>query len=761
MNITAKQKKERVAGLKNEVNDFHPLLQDLLPHLSRVKRVEYTHGQFEKGADFILFRDDDVLGTTEFDGLIVKTGKIVSDLSAIREQIRECSLKRYIAGGRQNIHLDEIWVVTTENISNGAKVKIHDEFASTKIKFVQGLDIVKWIDDYLPKFWAVKSLPIARYLGDVVNSVQRDSKASSLLPDAGSINVNLGFSPIETKYETKARKVPSKSIPELILKHEVVYIEGEAGAGKTHSIRNAIVKICSSDFYEEHHLVPYFITYSDFFQLHDLDIKKLMDTDEFCAVKECVEDGSKIVVFIDGVDELTLNGRQIRDELTKLFDQFGNVADIRLVLSSRPLNLGNYDEILPKQSIAVEIDKMDVRQMLKMLKSVCQSAKISERLWGDLQDSDLFKQLPRNPISTLLLAQLINDNQQDLPSNLTDVYSRYIEIMLGGWDVEKGLQSRKEYEYTISILGQVSEYFIDNDITHIGKEEALGFFADYLGKRNTTVIPEELFGKCTSRSGIALIDHSGRFCFKHRSFAEFLYALKRFNAHDRGFVDDRVFSLPWRTIYFFYTGLHKDCAELLERMMSIQPKSANERFWRFVNMAEYLLAGYNTEYDVVERSLPILFREIKDLYMDIVQHREESPLTDLPELLVLHFFQAVSSSCYSYRYFIKALEHCALEIAADSEMSKEDQAYTIFFISTVYRALKLPNPFDGLLDDFSKDLPLQVRFGVLYNTKQVKDHSTLLKRNEKLVKHEMKKNPKLRAYAKRLHELPIGKTSEK
>ena len=763
LNISAKEKKERLAELSDEVKDFHPLLQDLFPHLPRVKRVENTHGQFEKGADFVLFREDDALGDMEYTGVIVKTGKITTDLSKIREQIHECmTLQRYVVSGRRQISLDDVWVVTNEHISSGAKEKINADFKSTKIKFIQGADVIQWVDAYLPNFWMVQNLPITRYLDGVVCSIRNDSQASSLLPRvAEPIDLHLGFRPIETKYSTKRKNHDSKALLELILKHKVVYIEGEAGSGKTHSIRRAIMDICSSEFYEKHKYVPFVINYADFYRNYDLDVTALLGSDAFKDVALCLDNDSRVILFIDGVDELILNGRKIRDELLKLFEGFEACEKVNLVLTSRPLNLGNYEEIFPAGSATVEIDRMNVKQMILMLKSACKNATISDRLWGDIQDSDLFKQLPRNPISTLLLAQLINDNQEDLPSNLTDVYARYIEGVLGGWDIEKGLQSRKEYEFAVSILGIIAEYLIDNDITHIGMEEAQGFFTDYLGKRNTEVVPKELFGKCLSRSGIILVDHSGRFCFKHRSFAEFLYALRKFNAHDRKFVDGRIYSIPWRTIYFFYTGLHKDCVDLLEQMMGITPEDTSQRFWRFVNMAEYLLAGYTTPYEVVEKALPVLFREAKDLYIGIVRNKEDSPLIDMPEIFVLHFFQAVSSSCYSYRYFVKALENCVLEIACDKALSKEEQAYTIFFISTVYRALKLPNPFDGLLETFSKDLPLPVRLGVFYNTEQVEHHSALLKRNEKWVKHEMKRNPQMRNYAKRLHELPVGNIKAK
>lgn len=47
-------KKKKLRELKDEVRDFHPLLNELLQKIPRVNRVEYTHGQYEKGADFVL-----------------------------------------------------------------------------------------------------------------------------------------------------------------------------------------------------------------------------------------------------------------------------------------------------------------------------------------------------------------------------------------------------------------------------------------------------------------------------------------------------------------------------------------------------------------------------------------------------------------------------------------------------------------------------------------------------------------------------------
>ena len=54
--LPRKIKREKLASLKDEVKDFHPLLEIIFPQLPRVNHIEYTHGNNEKGADFVLQR---------------------------------------------------------------------------------------------------------------------------------------------------------------------------------------------------------------------------------------------------------------------------------------------------------------------------------------------------------------------------------------------------------------------------------------------------------------------------------------------------------------------------------------------------------------------------------------------------------------------------------------------------------------------------------------------------------------------------------
>ena len=71
--------------------------------------------------------------------------------------------------------------------------------------------------------------------------------------------------------------------------------------------------------------------------------------------------------------------------------------------------------------------------------------------------------------------------------------------------------------------------------------------------------------------------------------------------------------------------------------------------------------------------------------------------------------------------------------------------------------LEIENPFDGLIKELQHNLPLPIKFGLLYEAKHAPHQSKFLKKMEKKILRELRKNPSLRDYARSLHELPIKK----
>ena len=218
--------------------------------------------------------------------------------------------------------------------------------------------------------------------------------------------------------------------------------------------------------------------------------------------------------------------------------------------------------------------------------------------------------------------------------------------------------------------------------------------------------------------------------FKHRTFAEFFYArgmMKRAPV-----VDQKAFQLYWMNTYFFYVGLQKDCPELLLELIDLEPKSDFQRWLKMINMPMFFLAGYASEYDVIETGITAMMHDAARFYSDVIHNRIDTPLSDFSQMQVLCIMQSLIKKSYSYKFFKPALEQAALRIA-DTETDKEMAAAALFFLSVINIELEEggENAFDFLLEKYINELPLAIQLGIRHEEGHLKERSVLLKRLEK------------------------------
>lgn len=346
--------------------------------------------------------------------------------------------------------------------------------------------------------------------------------------------------------------------------------------------------------------------------------------------------------IIDGVDEKTFDFQTQLEKINYIIGQAKDIDTYKLLFATRPLGFlegkNSFDIVVNKY----ELKPLSISHVLDFFKTFCSKAGISSRILEDIKKSQIFKQLPKSPIATILLANLINENGQDLPSNLTELYSKYLELMLGRWDIKKGLNSEKEYEAAKSVICNIARYFIENDLQQISKQECFEFFTDFLNKRNLGLEAKTLFLRTLERSGILCINRENdSVYFKHRTFCEYLFASGALNNKFKISIDNKIFNYYWRNIYFFYIGLLKDCEETLNEMLNVNPESDIERFLRTIYMSDYLLAGYASPYFVVEKALPKIFCEAADLQEHILAKKIDTPMSKMSPVELLWFFQAI------------------------------------------------------------------------------------------------------------------------
>lgn len=756
-----KEKKKKINSLKNEVKEFHPLLQKLLVKLPKVSNIEYTHGNNEKGADFILTSSHEVLNHQKYIGLIVKIGEINKNLRAIEEQIDDCKLERYILNGKKKIHIDEVWIVTNDKITDPAREKIYEKFSKAAIFFIEDVDIIKFIDEHLPNYWY--EIPIT--LGDYIRTLslkndETDKNSCLVNIDDKSFYIEQEIKRREKDYDKKRRerikKRESINIFKEILASKITFIEGSMGSGKSKLLRRVIDFFSSPKSFIEHKLIPVNISFREITEIYNLDIEKFIKEKTSSISKQEISTEIQFLVLIDAVDEKKADVDEQLDLLSKLIEQINKFPNIKAVITSRYLHIVDGQNSILNHINHLELLPLSQKKVILFINKICSKLDISKRLFEDLKKSFLFKELQRSPIGVILLAKLMNENNVDLPQNMTELYSKYTELVLGRWDIDKGLQSQKEYEVAEMYLMILSEYIIDNGILWINKQDALLHLENYLNARNLGIDANSLFNKVLKRSEIIEEDLSGRTIkFKHKAFAEYFYAKKQLR-NPKFTIDTRVFQIYWGEIYFFYIGLLRDCPELLEAITNLKTTEEVEKWMKIINLGNLFLAGYQSPYHIFQENLQKVIIEATQLYLDIVSRKNDSFFSNFTEMNLLCLMQGIIRDCYSFKFFEKALIDSCLHIDTNTEINTVTKIYSLFFISVIGMDLESSAPFDYLLKNYKSQLPQPIELAIKFETENIKQQSSLLKKINKRTLKNLRTNQSYNMLAKNLSERPIN-----
>jgi RHS repeat-associated protein len=635
------QKKARIEGMTHEVKQLHPLLDSLFRKLPSVKSVDYNHGSNEMGADFLLSQENPALKSTIYVGVIAKVGKIEqAKAQEVERQVQECFIEKIIA--RDRIFVTDVWVVTTGHISHGAKVFIQQKVCGQRVEFISGDKLIELIDLYLPNYWTDISLEIGNYLHGVKVRMDEIERSVSLINLAGDVYIEPEISRREREgyqRDGKPQRQPKIAINSVVRRERFIIVEGDMGVGKSKLIRKIIGHLTTPQEYLETHIIPVFTTYKDLIDRDKGDISALLKRTFGDKPITELTVKNKFLLFIDGLDEKNLSGEEQIDCLKRLIESLEIREDVKLFLTTRFLGGLDNEKDLLRKITRLELHYLTPSKMLEFVKRICVAANITKRIFEDIKSSPLFRELPRSPIAAILLANLLNTQAHDLPSNLPELYSKYLELTLGKWDIEKGIQSQKEYEALMTLVTELAVLTIKNELPFITVEEVKLIFENYLSRRNLGVTADGIFSLLKERCSIVAIDtERGRFSFKHRTFAEFLYA-KRLVEQNQFKVDSKAFHPYWMNIYYFAIGHLKDCPEVIDALVKISPDSPIEHFLKVMNMGNFMMAAFKTPYNDIISALKAVVLDAASFYQDIIFKRVDTDLDAFPEMHLLCLFQ--------------------------------------------------------------------------------------------------------------------------
>lgn len=749
-----KHKIDKILSLKDEVKDFQPLLYSLFSKLPGISAVELRQGPNEKGADFVLRKDDLTLGTTDYVGVIVKVGTVKQNHHEVDRQIEECEMERFVEGARRKIVLNEIWVVSNDGITANAQDAIHHKYKHKNIKFIPGERVCELIDKHFPAFWSDANIDVGNYLREITTKSQSMAfgTAALSLPKKAALSYNFAKSVPQTKgFRKKKQQRLTTTLRQLSASNQFLFLDAMMGMGKSTALGQLAAELSTPQGFAEYGVIPAVHAIKDVISGRTVDVEALVN-DVRAAVGE-VPASTGYLVMLDAMDEVEMTPAERVSFIKSLYDS-ARKAGCSLIVTSREIDEPLLVSEVEKRFARFNLLQLSISQVVSLISQVCKVGGAGDRLKKELEKSVLFRSLPRTPISVTLLTKILDENVQEIPSTMTELYSKYMELVLGRWDMTKGLLSQMEYDVILSVSSEIATFLLDNSLERMSIDEAREICRVYVRGRNLKVDPDQAFSKMLVKKELYFVSpFDGTLSFAHRTFAEFFYADRLHRQGDTS-ISERVYDPYWMATYFFRFGLKRDAPELLERLDAMPHNHEVTKLYKLFHHSGYLLAAYLTPYEKIKASIATAISQAASLYVEIHTNKA-SDFRVFSEVQLLCIFTKSVCASYGYEYFRPALLEIATEIFCADDVA--DRLTELFFVNSALADTSYGEAFDTMIKNYGPNIPLFLQVGIVEQSEDTSIHSDTLDRYIKNHYRKRKGNlGMLRGLQKLVHD-PLNK----
>jgi hypothetical protein len=154
--------------------ELHQLMADLLRAMG-YQQVTITHGSREVGRDLVFLETDKAMRSI-WRGVQVKaipmSGRFEgeSSMRGLLGQLEAALDTPYTSPNGQDVHLQEVWLVNTFQLSESAKQSIQGKLKSQRqIHIIDGPALADLVQHYLPELDRLGSQPIEDYLNNLIS----------------------------------------------------------------------------------------------------------------------------------------------------------------------------------------------------------------------------------------------------------------------------------------------------------------------------------------------------------------------------------------------------------------------------------------------------------------------------------------------------------------------------------------------------------------------------------------------------------------
>jgi energy-coupling factor transporter ATP-binding protein EcfA2 len=479
------------------------------------------------------------------------------------------------------------YVILAANGKINMKARNHiiENVKQPHVRFMDIDSLIPDIDQNYSELWLgidADKFPYLKKLKDTLIGATGEYPLSELLPpDSGVSSVSDGmfvnlylnrsiFKIVKKKgkiiKEPKFEEFPGTSL--LNRKEGRFLILGEAGSGKS-TLLKRLAYVLSDDALKsgEQISTPILLRASDISKSNKsiLDIcndttSKLTLSSKSAFTVNDLRNG-EVTVFVDALDEVPNNSKR-QDVLKRVLAFSDQYPECKIVLSSRDYSFVEELEEL-HSFVQFRLSPIDWKQTASIIRKLHHGKKLKkETLQEYLRRLQDVHGIELNPLLVTVFVATSDYSRKDIPANITELFKKYTEMMLGRWDLSKGISQQFHAPLKDFLLRKMAFEMHRRGLTQISQQECRDIFIKELESRGRSADIEQLLEECY-RSGLFRFSED-MMEFRHLLLQEF-FAGRGIPILD--FLSTEISDPWWQRAILFYFGEHPDDHHALESII--------------------------------------------------------------------------------------------------------------------------------------------------------------------------------------------------
>jgi hypothetical protein len=587
-------------------------------------RLNYTDGRemcgpFEQGKDTV-FVDVDKLGLKNVLVVQTKKGALTMSRKATQNIIEAVTqLKTALETSvvfllnKEKKYPTKAILCSSGKINEAAKRHIIDEIRDPRLAFIDSDELINLIDENYPELWfgiETNRIPYFRRIrqmlevGDIVPSSSSSYAIDALVgaaTDEAFVPLNLYRTIIKVRKEKGKidqipvfQEIPIASVVDKPMRS--ILILGEAGTGKSTALKRIAYVLTEQGMQLERECrIPILLratetakaSTSSLIELCDEWSKIITGSHKSCFSAKDLSAG-RVIVMIDALDELPDDNERIK-VLNMIRDFHTSYPDCKVIVTSREYAfIKKLSELKPYETF--KLSPLSLKEAGKIVDRLQKGKNIpaekSKEVIRRLQD---IHGMELSPLMVTVFAATSDYSKQDIPANITELFKKFTELMLGRWDQSKGLAQQYHAPIKDFLLTKVAFIIHDRKETSIEIEEFNSLVANELTKRGHEADLKMMIDEILYRSGLFRII-GNRIEFRHHLLQEF-FAGRGIPSSE--YIKAIVSNDWWKRPIVFYFGENPDNAVALDNIIkSLENNSAYDRFSAATTIGMALQASY-------------------------------------------------------------------------------------------------------------------------------------------------------------------------